>query len=226
MASGGPDRMTTVLLVDDHGLVRAGLATLLESTDDLQVIGQAANGEQALDLAVEFQPDVVLMDLSMPVVDGVEATRRVMAALPDTKVVVLTSFSDRAQVDKALQAGAVGYILKDCDPKDLLAAVRAAAEGYAPIDPRVARALLPSTREQSPVQRLSAREIEVLRLVGRGMANKQIGRALGISESTVKAHIGSIFRAIGVADRTSAALWARENLPDVDPAGRPAAERS
>jgi DNA-binding NarL/FixJ family response regulator len=206
--------MTTVLLVDDHSLLRSGLATLIDSAPDLEVVGQAADGEQALEVALECTPDVILMDLSMPVVDGVEATRNVLAALPDTKVVVLTSFSDRAQVERALQAGAIGYVLKDADPQDLVAAVRSAAAGHAPIDPRVARALLPSARVASPVEQLSAREIEVLRLIGKGMANKQIGRALGIQENTVKAHVGSIFRAIGVTDRTSAALWARENLPD------------
>ena len=207
--------MTTVVLVDDHSLLRSGLATLIDSTDDLTVVGQAADGEQALVVALECTPDVILMDLSMPVVDGVEATRNVLAALPDTKVVVLTSFSDRAQVERALQAGAIGYVLKDADPQDLVAAVRSAAAGHAPIDPRVARALLPSTTvATSPADQLSAREIEVLRLIGKGMANKQIGRALGIQENTVKAHVGNIFKAIGVTDRTSAALWARENLPD------------
>jgi DNA-binding NarL/FixJ family response regulator len=209
--------MTRVLLVDDHSLIRAGLATLIDSTGDLHVVGQAADGEQGVAAALECTPDVILMDLSMPVLDGVEATRRVLAALPDTKVVVLTSFSDRAQVDRALQAGAIGYVLKDCDPQDLVAAVRSAAAGHAPIDPRVARALLPSAKLAAPVDQLSTREIEVLRLVGRGMANKQIGRALGIQENTVKAHVGSIFRVINVSDRTSAALWARENLPEQTP---------
>lgn len=210
--------MTTVLLADDHGLVRAGLAGLLRSTDDLEVVGEAADGEQAVALALTLQPDVVLMDLSMPVMDGVAATRRVVAEVPGTHVVVLTSFSDRARVEQALHAGAVGYVLKDCDPHDLLAAVRSAAQGHAPIDPRVARALLPNPDPAGPGADLSAREVEVLRLVARGMANKQIGRALGISESTVKVHVGNIFRRIGVADRTSAALWAREHL-DADEQG-------
>jgi DNA-binding NarL/FixJ family response regulator len=187
---------------------------LIDSTGDLQVVGQASDGEQGVAAALDCTPDVILMDLSMPVMDGVEATRKVLAALPETKIVVLTSFSDRAQVDRALQAGAIGYVLKDCDPQDLVAAVRSAAAGHAPIDPRVARALLPSAKAGSPVDQLSSREVEVLRLIGKGMANKQIGRALGIQENTVKAHVGSIFRAIGVTDRTSAALWARENLPE------------
>jgi DNA-binding NarL/FixJ family response regulator len=201
-----------ILLADDHQLVRAGLAALLDSTDDLRVVGQAENGRRAVELAAELQPDVVLMDLSMPVMDGVDATRELRRSRPETVVVVLTSFSDHARVADALRAGAVGYLLKDCDPRDLLAAVRSAAEGHAPLDPRVARALLPGGEPTSPDEGLSAREREVLRLVARGLANKQIGRTLGISERTVKAHLGRVFRQIGVADRTSAALWAREHL--------------
>jgi DNA-binding NarL/FixJ family response regulator len=121
--------------------------------------------------------------------------------------------SDTTRVGDALAAGAVGYVLKDCDPHDLIAAVRSAAQGYAPLDPRVARALLPTTTA-SPADRLSARELQVLRLIGKGMANKQIGRALGISERTVKVHVGHVFRQIGVTDRTSAALWGRQYLAD------------
>jgi DNA-binding NarL/FixJ family response regulator len=129
--------------------------------------------------------------------------------------VVLTSFSDQPRVADALAAGAIGYLLKDCEPRDLLAAVRAAAQGNAPLDPRVARALLPSAPPARPADELSAREEQVLRLVTKGLANKQIARYLGISESTVKAHISNVFRQIGVADRTSAAIWARDHLPDV-----------
>jgi DNA-binding NarL/FixJ family response regulator len=206
--------MITVLLVDDHQLVRAGLAALLETAEDLNVVGQAADGRQALDLARVHHPDVVLMDLSMPVLDGVEATRQLLVDLPATYVVILTSFSDRERVGEALAAGAVGYLLKDCDPRDLLAAVRSAAQGHAPLDPRVARTLLPSSDRDRIEDTLSARERQVLRLVGQGLANKQIGRALGISEGTVKAHLGRVFRAIGVADRTSAALWAGEHLTE------------
>lgn len=210
--------MIGVLLVDDHALVRSGLVALLDATDDMQVLGEAPDGAQAVRLAAELEPDVVLMDLSMPVLDGVAATRQIVAARPATSVVVLTSFSDRARVGDALAAGAVGYLLKDCEPRDLLAAVRSAAQGHAPIDPRVARALLPSAAPR-PQDELSAREREVLLLIAKGLANKQIGRSLGISEATVKAHAGSAFRRIGVADRTSAALWAREHLHDGAPPG-------
>jgi DNA-binding NarL/FixJ family response regulator len=205
--------MTRVLLVDDHALVRAGLAALLSSAERIEVVGAAADGREGVELAVQLRPDVVLMDLSMPVLDGVAATRRLLAAHPAAKVVVLTSFSDQPRVADALAAGAVGYLLKDCEPRDLMAAVRAAAQGHAPLDPRVARALLPSGRPARPADELSAREQQVLRLVTKGLANKQIARYLGISESTVKAHISNVFRRISVTDRTSAAIWARDHLP-------------
>jgi DNA-binding NarL/FixJ family response regulator len=206
--------VTRVLLVDDHQLVRAGLAALLDAAEGLTVVGQADDGAQAVDLATRCAPDVVLMDLSMPVMDGVAATRAVLAARPELPIVVLTSFADQARVADALAAGAVGYLLKDSDPRDLLAGVRAAAAGHAPLDPRVARNLLPSARHRDPAAALSDRERQVLRLVSKGMANKQIGRALGISERTVKAHLGNVFRQIGVGDRTSAAVWARDHLPE------------
>jgi DNA-binding NarL/FixJ family response regulator len=205
--------MIRILLADDHKLVRAGLAGLLDSAEDMSVVGEAEDGRRAVELSEELCPDVVLMDLSMPVMDGVEATREILRSQPQSIVVVLTSFSDRTRVSDALRAGAVGYLLKDTDPRDLLAAVRSAAEGHAPLDPRVARALLPSADPTTPEGGLSVRERQVLRLVARGLANKQIGRSLGISERTVKAHLGRVFRQIGVADRTSAALWAREHLP-------------
>jgi DNA-binding NarL/FixJ family response regulator len=160
---------------------------------------------------VATTPDVVLMDLSMPVMDGVAATRMLLAELPDTRVVALTSFSDRQRVTDILAAGAIGYLLKDSRPDELLAAVRAAADGHAPLDPRVAAALLPA-REPPLADQLSDREKQVLRLVAAGLANKQIALRLGITESTVKVHTGNIFRRIGVTDRTSAALWAKEHL--------------
>jgi DNA-binding NarL/FixJ family response regulator len=204
-----------LLLVDDHALLRAGLSALLDGAEGITVVGEAADGRQALAATAELAPDVVLMDLSMPVMDGVTATRELIAAHPQVAVVVLTSFSERARVRDAIDAGAVGYLLKDSDPADLVAGVRAAARGEAPLDPRVARALLPGGgpgggQEQRGV-RLSPREREVLALVGKGMANKQIARALGITERTVKVHLTSVFRHLGVGDRTSAALWVREN---------------
>jgi DNA-binding NarL/FixJ family response regulator len=205
--------VTSVLVVDDHAMVRSGLTVLIDATGDLHVVGEAADGRQAVELAAELLPDVVLMDLSMPGMDGVEATRELLRQRPDSVVVVLTSFSDQPRVSEALKAGAVGYLLKDCDPRDLIAAIRSAAEGHAPLDPRVARALLPTATSASPADGLSAREKDVLRLVAQGLANKQVGTRLGISERTVKAHLGRVFREIGVQDRTSAALWAQEHLP-------------
>ena len=204
--------MTTVLLVDDHPLVRAGLSALIGSTDDLVVVAEAAGGQEAVELAAEHAPDVVLMDLSMPGMNGIEATRRVLAERPHSHVVVLTSFHDHSQVAMALAAGAVGYLLKDSDPREVLAAIRSAALGHAPIDPRVARVLLPSTAPR-PGDDLSVREREVLELVAQGLPNKLIGRSLGISERTVKVHVSHLFRRIGVTDRTSAAIWARDNMP-------------
>ena len=207
-AGSGP---ISVLLVDDHQLVRAGLAALLDTADGVNVVGEAADGRQAIEQARQLHPDVILMDLSMPVMGGAAATREVLAELPGTNIVVLTSFSERDRVSEALAAGATGYLLKDCEPRELIAAVRSAAAGHAPLDPRVAKALLPSTGSASEPE-LSPRERQVLALVSEGMANKQIGRALGITERTVKAHLVNVFRRIGVSDRTSAALWAREHL--------------
>jgi len=201
-----------VLIVDDHRLIRAGLTTMLEAAGDITVVADAADGEEAIRAARDHHPDVALMDLSMPVLDGVAATRQLTAELPGIRVVALTSFSERQHVNDALAAGAVGYLLKDSTPDEVVGAIRAAAAGHAPLDPRIAGALLP-TRTVDPVSQLSARETQVLRLTAEGMANKQIARRLGISEGTVKAHLGNVFRAIGVADRTSAALWAKENLP-------------
>ncbi len=205
--------MIRVLLVDDHRLVRAGLASLIGSTPDMAVVGTAADGPAAVVAAAETEPDVVLMDLSMAGIDGVEATRRIVAAQLAAQVVVLTSFSDRERVLDAIDAGAVGYLLKDSEPAERVAAVRAAARGESRLDPRIASTLLRGRDGRRGGPELTDRELEVLDLVCRGMANKQIGRALGISERTVKAHLTNVFQRIGVTDRTSAALWAQRNLP-------------
>jgi DNA-binding NarL/FixJ family response regulator len=211
------DPRISVLLADDHALVRVGIAALFEASDDIRVCGQAGDGAEAVALAETLRPDVALMDLSMPIVDGVEATRRIHRQLPDVRILVLTSFHGRERVCDALRAGAVGYLLKDCAPAELLGAVRAVARGESPLDPRVAGVLLPSTRPTDPADQLSRREQEVLTLVCQGLANKQIARMLDISERTVKVHLGNVFRRIGVADRTSAALWARTHLDHDSP---------
>jgi DNA-binding NarL/FixJ family response regulator len=204
--------MIRVLLVDDHRVVLAGLAGLVDSADDMCVVGLAADGLEAVTVAEQTSPDVVVMDLSMPGMDGITATRRILAVLPDIQVLVLTSFSDRERIVEAVQAGAVGYMLKDSDTAELLRGIRAAARGESPLDPRVAREVLRAGATRT-VPDLTERELAVLRLVAKGLANKQIATRLGIREGTVKAHLGSAFQRIGVADRTSAALWAQSHLP-------------
>jgi DNA-binding NarL/FixJ family response regulator len=198
--------MIRLLLADDHAVVRDGLRQLLAQVDDLDVVAAAANGEEAVALAAEHAPDVVLMDLEMPVLAGSEATRRIVAARPETRVVVLTSFADRERILDALDAGAVGYLLKDADPEELVRGVRAAARGESPLHPRVASALVAERAGRRATIELTDREREVLELVGAGLPNKVIARRLGISEKTVKAHITRSFEAIGVTDRTQAAL--------------------
>jgi len=194
-----------VVLVDDHAVIRAGLAQLLAGTDDIEVVGEAENGSEAVDRVRRLRPDVVLMDLQMPVVDGVSATRMIMAERLGADVLVLTSYSDSERIVAALDAGAVGYLLKDADPEDVLHGIRAVSRGESPIHPRAARTLLGIRAGTSQAQ-LTSRETEVLRLVREGLANKQIARRLDISERTVKAHLTSAFARIGVADRTQAAL--------------------
>jgi DNA-binding NarL/FixJ family response regulator len=201
-----------LVIADDHAIVRDGLVRLFEGTPDIEVLGTARDGEEAVRLAAEHGPRVVLMDLSMPNVDGAEATRRIVAAGQGTEVVILTSFSDRDQIMDALDAGAVGYLLKDAEPADLVEGIRAAARGESPLDPKAARAVL-TRRDRKPSgdADLTAREREVLSLVAEGLPNKLISRRLEISEETVKAHLTSVFAQIGVTDRTQAALWAREH---------------
>jgi DNA-binding NarL/FixJ family response regulator len=208
--------MIRVLIVDDHAIVRDGLASLIGSAHDMEVVAAASDGAEAVAVAAEHEPDIVLMDLSMPGVAGVDATRQIVEANPEARVVVLTSFSDERRIIDALQAGACGYLLKDAEPDELLRGIRAAVEGGAPLDPKAARVLLDNQRLSHADTNLSARELEVLGLVAQGMANKHIARRLGISDRTVKAHLTRVFRTIGVTDRTQAALWAREHLGSGD----------
>ena len=199
-----------VLVVDDHTMVRMGLVQLIATASDLEVVGEASNGVEAVARAAELAPDVVLMDLQMPEMDGIGATREIVAA-GSSQVLVLSSFSDAERIVDVLDAGAVGYVLKDTDPEDLLDAVRAVSRGDSPLHPRVARQLLTSRSRGGGRGDLTAREREVLELVRQGLANKQVARRLGITERTVKAHLTSIYSAIGVTDRTSAALWAQRH---------------
>ncbi|MEZ5225739.1 MAG: response regulator transcription factor [Acidimicrobiales bacterium] len=206
--------MITVMIVDDHAIVRNGLERLFETADDIEVVALASNGQEAVDLADRLHPDVILMDLSMPVMDGVEATRQITSTDSTSRIVVLTSFGDESRILDALNAGAGGYLLKHIDPDELLSAVRSASAGEAPLDPRVGRLLLETRMSPQPrPNELTAREAEVLALVGKGLANKQIARQLGISERTVKAHLTSVFHRLDVTDRVQAALWAQQNLP-------------
>ena len=211
--------MIRLLLADDHAVVRDGLQRLLNGVEGLRVVGTASDGLEAVEVAERVPADVILMDLEMPRLDGIEATRRIAAAHPETRVVVLTSVSDRDRILDALDAGAVGYLLKDAEPEVLLDGIRAVARGGSPLDPRAARRLLsrqPAAAAEAPqedaeVSALSPREAEVLRLVVDGLLNKQIAQRLGITERTVKAHLTSAYQRIGVADRTQAALWAQRH---------------
>ncbi len=202
--------MIRVVLGEDHPVVRAGLEALLENAEDIELVGAAADGEEAAALAAEKSPDVVLIDLSMPKVNGIEATRRIIAGDPEARVVVLTAFSDRERILGALDAGALGYLLKDAAPEELLAAIRAASRGEAPLAPKAATEILAARAGRRDAD-LTDRELEVLGLVAEGLPNKVIARRLEISEKTVKAHLTRVFERIGVSDRTQAALWAERH---------------
>jgi DNA-binding NarL/FixJ family response regulator len=203
--------MIRVVLADDHGVIRDGLGRLISALDDMELVGVAADGVEAVELSRELEPDVVLMDLEMPRLDGIEATRRIVAERPGAAVLVLTSFSDRRRIIGALDAGALGYLLKDASSDAVAEGIRATARGGAPLDPRAARTILAARSEPDPLAALSTREREVLELLLEGLSNKLIARRLQISEKTVKTHLTNVFRAIDVTDRTQAALWAERH---------------
>ncbi|MFZ4717818.1 MAG: response regulator [Ilumatobacteraceae bacterium] len=207
--------MIRIVIADDHAMVRAGLSQLLGSFEDLEVVGTASDGKEALEVVGELQPDLVLMDLSMPVMDGIEATAAIKQRHPDVHVVVLTTFQEPRQVSAALGAGASGYLVKDVEPEVLVAGIRAAVQGGAPLSPSVAAGLLRGGSQMSMVSpaSLTPRELEILQLIVDGHTNQQIARALGISEKTVKTHCSRLFQRLGVTDRTQAAVWAMRNLP-------------
>lgn len=211
----------SVLLVDDHQVVRQGLRDFLELQDDIEVVGEAGSGEEGVQLAREFLPDVVLMDLVMPGIDGVEATRRVKEVSPSTRIIVLTSFADDNKVFPAIKAGAISYLLKDVSPEDLAHAIRAAQRNEAVLHPEVAAKLMqefstPRTTE-TPLEHLTDREMDVLRLIARGRSNKEIADTLIISEKTVKTHVSNILSKLHLADRTQAAIYAlRQRLVPID----------
>jgi len=198
-----------VLIADDHAVVRQGLRTFLDLQDDIEVIGEAGDGQEALALIEELAPDVVLIDLVMPRVDGIEAIRRLRERAPAVRAIVLSSFIDDDKLFPAVRAGAAGYLLKDVQPQELVEAIRTVHGGGALLHPQVAARLLQDMAEDP----LTPREHEVLALIGRGMPNKLIARELSLSEKTVKAHVSSILAKLGVTDRTQAALYAvREGL--------------
>jgi DNA-binding NarL/FixJ family response regulator len=197
-----------VLIADDHGIVRDGLAGVISAQSDLEVVGSVENGAEAVESCRRSAPDVVLMDLEMPVLDGIEATRVIREEHPETAVLVLTSFSDVRRITAALGVGAAGYLLKDASADDVLRGIRAAAEGGAPLDPQAARLLLEARDAPDPLEGISPRERDVFVLLLDGLPNKLIAQRLGISEKTVKTHLTNIFRQIDVADRLQAVLWA------------------
>ena len=213
------DPKITLALADDHRVVRVGLEALIGTFDDIELVGAAEGGAEAIALCQEKTPDVMLLDLSMPEVDGVTVARTLREREVPTRVVIFTSFSDRDGIVRALDAGAIGYLLKDAEASEIHAAIQAAARGEAPLTPKAAMELL---RQRQPVGvaapgpdhtgrpqvDLTDRERQVLGLLASGLANKQIARRLGISEKTVKGHLTNLFQRIGVSDRTQAALWA------------------
>jgi DNA-binding NarL/FixJ family response regulator len=198
------------MVVDDHSLVRSGLTQLLSAEEGIDVVAGVKTGREAVEMVVEVAPDLILMDVSMPGMDGIAATREILRRRPSTRIVMLTSYAEDETVMAALDAGASGYLLKDAEPEELVRAVRAAALGESPLAPRAARVVLASRSGKSQEGQITPREGEVLDLVGEGLANKQIARRLGISEKTVKAHLTSAFQRIGVLSRTEAAIWWRD----------------
>ena len=199
----GEDRTIRLLIVDDHPVVRSGLQGMLASQPDFEVVGEAQDGSEGVTLARRLKPDVILMDLRMPEMDGVTAIGRIKEDRPEAQVLVLTTYESDADILRAIETGASGYLLKDAPREDLYAAIRAVAQGKSPLAPAVAARLMGRLRASAD-KALSNREIEVLELVARGTSNKQIGKELWISETTVKTHMLHVFEKLGVTDRTAA----------------------
>jgi DNA-binding NarL/FixJ family response regulator len=215
-ASGGAAPRIRVLVADDHGVVRRGLRGFFELLDDIDVVGEAEDGRSAVDLVDRLLPDVVLMDLLMPGMDGIAATSEIKSRHPEVEVVALTSFIEEERVTAALEAGATGYLLKDADADDVAVAVRRAHAGEVHLDPQVTRLLASRIRaRRDPAipdhEPLTEREIEVLRLVAKGHANKEIAAQLDITERTARTHVSNILGKLDLASRTQAALWAIEH---------------
>ncbi len=197
-----------ILIADDHAVVRQGLRMFLSLDAELEIVGEACDGRQALALAHELQPDVILMDLLMPEMDGIEATAAVRRELPDIEVIALTSVLEDSSVVGAIRAGAVGYLLKDTEADELIRAIKSAAAGQVQLSPKAAARLMREVRVPDSPEELTERETEVLRLLARGQSNKDIARTLSIGEKTVKTHVSNILSKLNVASRTQAALYA------------------
>jgi NarL family two-component system response regulator LiaR len=209
-----------ILIADDHGVVRQGLKMYLELDPELDVVGQAVDGAEALRLARELEPDVVLMDLLMPAMDGIAATRAIRRELPDVEVIALTSVLEDGMVFDAMRAGAIGYLLKDTNARALCQAVKAAAAGQVQLSPQVAERLMREVPAPESPEALTRRETEVLRLLARGRSNKEIAVDLSITEKTVKTHVSNVLGKLGVSSRTQAALYAiRTGLASLDHTG-------
>lgn len=198
-----------VVVCDDHPMVRKALTDLIASARDMQLIGVASGGQEAVEMVTSLRPDVVLMDISMPGMTGIDATRRIMDVAPRVRVVVLTSFLEHDLVTQAIDAGAIGYLLKEAEPDEVLESVRAASRDEAPLSPKAARIVLETRMGRGSAGGLTDRHREILELVAAGSTNKEIASRLGISEKTVKTHLSTIFNIIGVYDRTQAAVWAK-----------------
>lgn len=214
-----------VLLVDDHAIVRDGIRSLLATEADVRVVGEAANGRDGIALAEQLRPDVILMDLVMPEMDGIEAISRIMSGQPKMRILVLTSFDAEGKVFPAIKAGAMGYLLKDSDSEELVRAIHQVHRGESSLDPRIARMVLREMREESRLERepdsagepLTEREVEVLRLVAQGLGNEDIAQRLVIAERTVRTHVSNILGKLHLANRTQATLYAlREGLASLD----------
>ena len=200
-----------ILLADDHSVVRQGLRMFLSLDPEFEVVGEAADGAQALKMARELQPDVVLMDMLMPVMDGITATGHIRRELPDTEVIALTSVLEDGAVVGAIKAGAIGYLLKDTQQEELIRAIKAAAAGQVQLAPQAAARLMREVRAPDAPQALTERETDVIKLLARGKANKEIAMELVIGEKTVKTHVSNILLKLGVQSRTQAALYAAQN---------------
>lgn len=216
------DGSVRILIVDDHGIVRKGVRALLEIEPDLEVVGEAGSGREAIALAEKLRPHVILMDLAMPEMDGIEATRQISARFPTTRILVLTSFAADDKVFPAIKAGALGYLLKDSGPEELVQAIRQVYRGESSLHPAIARKVLrelthPTERQPSPDE-LTDRELEVLRLLARGLGTQEIAERLVITEATARTHVSNILSKLHVSSRTQAALYAlREGLATLEP---------